>query len=35
MIIEVKDWNLANFKLDDRKKWVYIPNNAVTKSSID
>ena len=34
MIIEVKDWNLANFKLDDRK-WVYIPNNAVTKSSID
>lgn len=35
MVIEVKDWNLSNFKLDDKRKWVYIPNNAVTKSPID
>lgn len=35
MIIEVKDWNLANFTLNDKKKWVYTPNNAVTKSPID
>lgn len=24
MVIEVKDWNLDNFKLDEKKKWVYI-----------
>lgn len=35
MIIEVKDWNLSNFSLNDKKKWVYTPNNAVTKSPID
>ena len=35
MIIEVKDWNLHNFKLDNRKKWIYIPNGAVIKSPID
>lgn len=35
MVIEVKDWNLTNFKLDDKKKWVFTPNNAVTKSPID
>lgn len=35
MIIEVKDWNLDNFKLNDRKKWVYIPNDAIVKSPID
>ena len=35
MIIEVKDWNLANFKLDDKKKWVFIPNNSVVKSPLD
>lgn len=35
MIIEVKDWNLANFRLDDKKKWFFIPNNSVVKSPID
>lgn len=35
MIIEVKDWKLANFRLDDKKKWFFIPNNSVVKSPID
>jgi hypothetical protein len=35
LIIEVKDWNLNNFKLDERKKWVYIPNGSVVKSPIE
>lgn len=35
MIIEVKDWNISNFILNDKKKWVYTPNSAVTKSPID
>lgn len=35
MIIEVKDWNLANFRLDDKRKWIYISNNSVVKSPID
>ena len=35
MVIEVKDWNLDNFKLDEKRKWVYTPNNSVVKSPID
>lgn len=35
MVIEVKDWNLDNFKLNEKKKWVYAPNGAVVKSPID
>ena len=35
MIIEVKDWNLDFFKLNEKRKWVYIPNNSVVKSPID
>lgn len=35
MIIEVKDWNLENFKLNEKRKWVYIPNKSVVKSPID
>jgi len=35
MVIEVKDWNLNNFKLNEKKKWIYIPNNSVVKSPID
>ena len=35
MIIEVKDWNLDNFALNEKKKWVYTPNNSVVKSPID
>lgn len=35
MVIEVKDWNLSNFQLDERRKWRYTPNNSVVKSPID
>lgn len=35
MVIEVKDWNLDNFELNERKKWVYTPNGSVVKSPID
>ena len=35
MVIEVKDWNLDNFRLNEKKKWVYIPNDSVVKSPID
>ena len=35
MIIEVKDWNLNNFELDDKKRWVYSQNKALVKSPID
>lgn len=35
MIIEVKDWNLANFTLNEKKKWVYTQNNSIVKSPIE
>ena len=35
LIIEVKDWNLDNFALNEKKKWVYTPNGSVVKSPID
>lgn len=35
MVIEVKDWNLDNFTLNEKKKWVYTPNGSVVKSPID
>ena len=35
LIIEVKDWNLANYRLNEKKHWVYTPNNSVVKSPID
>lgn len=35
MVIEVKDWNLSNFTLNEKKKWVYTPNGSVVKSPID
>ncbi len=35
MIIEVKDWNLDNFCLNEKRKWVYSPNGAVVKSPLD
>ena len=35
MIIEVKDWNLENFCLNEKRKWVYKPNCSVVKSPID
>lgn len=35
LVIEVKDWNLNNFTLNEKKKWVYTPNGSVVKSPID
>lgn len=35
MVIEVKDWNLDNFQLNEKRKWVYTPNNSVVKLPID
>jgi len=35
LIIEVKDWNLQNFTLNQKKKWVYTKENAIVKSPID
>lgn len=35
MILEVKDWDLNNFLLNEKRKWVYTPNNSVVKSPID
>lgn len=35
MVIEVKDWNLDNFQLNEKRKWIYTPNNSVVKSPID
>ena len=35
MVIEVKDWNLDNFCLNEKRKWVYKPNDSVVKSPID
>ena len=35
MVIEVKDWNLDNFALNEKKKWVYTHNNSIVKSPID
>ncbi len=35
MVIEVKDWNLNNFHLNEKRKWVYTPNNSIVKSPID
>lgn len=35
MIVEVKDWNLNNFQLDEQKRWIYTPNKSIVKSPID
>lgn len=35
LVIEVKDWNLDNFTLDEKKRWVYTPNGSTVKSPID
>lgn len=35
LIIEVKDWDLSNFALNEEKKWIYTPNQARVKSPID
>ncbi|NCU04758.1 MAG: AAA family ATPase [Chitinophagaceae bacterium] len=34
-IVEVKDWQLAHYYLDDKKKWRLLKNNALLKSPID
>jgi nuclease-related domain protein len=35
MVLEVKDWNLDHFIVNEKKKWVYSPTNAHVKSPID
>lgn len=35
MVIEVKDWNINNFTLDDKKRWIFTQNGALVKSPID
>lgn len=35
IVFEVKDWNLNNFTIDERKKWRFIPNDSVVKSPLD
>lgn len=35
LVIEVKDWNLDNFTLNEKKKWIYTPNGSPVKSPID
>lgn len=35
LVIEVKDWNLNNFTLNEKKKWVYTPNGSIVKSPIE
>ena len=35
LVIEVKDWNLDNFTLNEKKKWVYTPDGSVVKSPVD
>ena len=35
LVIEVKDWNLNNFALNEKKKWIYKSNGSVVKSPID
>lgn len=35
MIIEVKDWNLNNFHLNEKKKWILNQDGSVVKSPID
>lgn len=34
LVIEVKDWDLSNFRLDERKKWIF-RDGSVVKSPID
>lgn len=35
LVIEVKDWDLDNFALNEKKKWVFTPNGSIVKSPID
>lgn len=35
LIIEVKDWDLSNYTLDERKRWIVKANGARVKSPID
>ena len=35
LIIEVKDWNLNNFTLNEKKQWVLIRDGSVVKSPIN
>jgi len=35
LIIEVKDWDLQNYRINDRKQWELIQNNTIIKSPLD
>lgn len=35
LILEVKDWDLSNYRLDERKRWIVKANGARAKSPID
>lgn len=35
LIIEVKDWNLRNYRINSKKQWELIENNTVIKSPLD
>lgn len=35
LVIEVKDWNLDNYALDEKQKWFLRQNGAIVKSPID
>lgn len=35
MVVEVKDWNIDNFELDGKKRWIYKQNHAIVKSPIE
>ncbi len=35
LVIEVKDWNLDNFTINEKKQWIYTPNSSIVKSPIN
>lgn len=35
LVIEVKDWDLRNYSLNEQKKWVFKPNGKVSKSPLN
>lgn len=34
LIIEVKDWNINNFDINEKKQWIYTPNGSIVKSPV-
>ena len=35
LIVEVKDWDLQNYRINDRKQWELIQNKTIIKSPLD